>query len=634
MYKLRISKWGMKKNFKRDEHEQVALRLRHFAAAGLELPETFIDGKVVPIRRVKRHFGKKLNPRLSKQHNRDRPSQTFNSDGLLHTDFSRQWQAPGIVRITLQQSSYTHKFERLLIQVNNYYGPGVCMRSNDSNMARSSNAAGSRCASQQITEFMSTITDMANASVDGFAGALKTMWNRWYLSTPYFFRKFQRSTTLLLRLVEFCAGIRSRPWLFQFESLLFQHLALLIRRAMGDEHPLSMIVDLTITETGGARSNFHVLMRLLVDMTRQRGVHSEVFWLFQETYCDVLREEADPLTVTESYQSTLVRCKESFGEMSLRYNNLRWGLGVHFYRNDLDNEAEEIMLDVLRSQIDSDNLNEEFYTDIMEFLGVVCEAKGDFKAAERWYRKALPFAQRFYGNDGSTTVLLATRVENMNLVGVETNSSARQTKNDQIEDSVVERMMHDLSQLEISEQRDGFGAEDRPRHEDVSTDDTLTREQTTSQLDNSEARTNVAQFETVDDQELNLGSPDLQNGTSVDVDSREQNSKPITSDEQNTSYSKLQIPSITQDLSYTDTLPEVPLHWDSDLANLSDINFDLDLDCFQYQHGVTLSQDGAMDIDMDDWITYPHEESMERLEATMDDFWSWPVSEGQTSPVC
>jgi tetratricopeptide (TPR) repeat protein len=634
MYKLRISKWGMKKNFKRDEHEQVALRLQHFAAAGFDLPETFVDGKIVPISRVKRHFGNKLKPRLSKQKGRGRSSQTHGSSNLPHSDGGQQSRGPEIMRISLQQSSYAHGFERLLIRIHNYYGPRLCARGAVRDIKCSVNAAGSGSKEDPIDEFISTIVHMSAAYSQGYAGALKTIWNRWHLSTPCFFRKFQRSSTLLRFLVHFCSGICSHRHFYRFESLIFSHLGCLVRRTVGDEHPLSMILDLTTKETEDARGNFHVLMRLLVDLARQRGVHSKTFWRFQESYGDVLSEEADQLTVSEFYQSTLVRCKESLGEMSIGYRSLRYRLGSYYYMCGLNDEAEEIMLDLLRSRIDLNGHNETFDIDVLELLGLVYEAKGDLQAAERYIRKALPIAQSFYGDNNSTTVILATRADKMQSIRMEGESGITHFDDDEIEESVVERMMHDLSQLEISEQRENFGEEGLTWRADVSNHDTQAQEQTTSRVKNFKDGMDVPQFETVYDLEVSLGNQEFRNGCSVDAGNPQQNFTRTTSLEYNTSWSNFVVQPFPQDLSCTDALPEVSIHWNADLANQSDIDFDLNLDCLKYQQGITPLQDGAMDINMDDWITYPHEGGMESMEATMNDSWSWPASEGQISSVC
>lgn len=56
MYKTRISKWGLRKNFTLVELEAFASTVSHFVEAGQDVPTALVDNREVPIERIKRHF--------------------------------------------------------------------------------------------------------------------------------------------------------------------------------------------------------------------------------------------------------------------------------------------------------------------------------------------------------------------------------------------------------------------------------------------------------------------------------------------------------------------------------------------------------------------------------------------------
>lgn len=631
MYKLRIGKWHMKKNFKRREHEQVALRLQPFADAGLNLPEALIEGKAVPLRRVKRHFRNELKLGPSKQRLHGKLSQTHHSAPF--SDCWRQWHSPTIVRITLQQSSFAHKLERLLIQANNYYGPQLCQESNviciddDSHDALSNPLNHTygmyRMYDMHCMDDMYRMDDMYHK---GHVKALKVIWNCWCLLAPCLLRKFHMSAILFHYMVILCSRVLHRA--SNFLAQLQTHLARLIGRIVGAEHPLSMLFTLADNANGDSTSKLQVLTKLLVDAAKPFGVDSSEFQWFEGFYGEILAEEADYQTATEFYENICTREREVAGVMTRRYQALAFNLADCHYLFDNNEKAEEIILDILRHRDSTaeDDTSTTYYL-ALDRLGTICEERGDFKAAESWYLEAHSVCLSFYGND-TRTVMLAANAESMHLKSVATQSSCPPVEDCAVEETVVEELMYDLSRLDISEGQDVLGAENPTWHDDLSSSDTQKREKSASHLENPEDRVDDSQYEAVHDLEQSLESRGLPNGVSMNAGNREQNpDRPFSLE-----GSVLQ--PLIRDILCSDTLPEIPPHWHTDLANLSDIDFDLDLDCLKPDVGAVISEDGATDFDMDDWISYPQEESMERMDYMTDISWSWPALQGGVSPVC
>jgi len=594
MYKLRISKWRLKKNFKRSEYEQVALRLRPFLDVGLDLPETLIDGKAVPLKRVKRQARIALNPRLSKQCIRGNPSQT--SWSRQWSDYGQQEQVPGIVRITLQQSTYLGKFERLLIQVNNYYGPQLCHVGRFSEMDQ-----------HPYHEFFPPLNNMQWMYSTGHVEPLKASWNRWSPLVLCLIRQCQSSPDYFQGMVVQCSRIVYGS--DYFVALLLPHLARLIRSIVGSEHPLSMLFDLIDCAARDSTGNLRVLTRLFLDIVSQAGVTSKLYCKWAEHYAGMVGEETDYETTVEFYENIINRDEEAAGLVDGQAWKMKFNLGYCHFKYHQDEKAEEIMRDI----VSEDSLIDDWTQYLaLDTLGAICEDRGDIERAEKWYSAALSFCLSLFGEDNPETIASATTVEAVRLKLAAIQSSLPQIEELHVAESVAKELIRDLSRLEISEGLAGFDTNSQRLQDDISISDGQWRQDTQAELKTSTNGTDDPQLETVYDLEQNLEGCVPQTRSAVNGGDEEHIfDSSVSLDEDIT------LP-LTQNPLWSNALPEVPPHWTSDLASLSDIDFNLDLDCFKQNAGVFHSEDSATDFNMDDWLNFPREENKGTIDSVTD----------------
>ncbi len=123
MYKLRLNKWGFKKNFKLPELAAAADAIRPFYRAGLNPPKMRVDNRELPAKRVRRHLAEVIQ-RSGPLLESSRKHRHIQKGHNLRTGPSKmhvQKIVPEVPKVTLKLSLGMGLFEKTLIQVNHYF---------------------------------------------------------------------------------------------------------------------------------------------------------------------------------------------------------------------------------------------------------------------------------------------------------------------------------------------------------------------------------------------------------------------------------------------------------------------------------------------------------------------------------
>ncbi|KIW73770.1 hypothetical protein PV04_01863 [Phialophora macrospora] len=413
MYKHRISKWGLKKNFRLEELEAVASTLGHFVQAGLNPPNAIIDNREVPIERAKRHFKAsfRCEDQLPSGGTMVRPKESFRQNcravcakRTTQTKLGLQQRSQTVPRVLLQQSAESHLLESTLAAVNNYFAWRLSQ--SDEYFAVPKHGDG------EHTVFSDEIdpTDTFLLMEDGIRAALAGA----YQVSQSVIRRFcvqarvlllQQHPSLLENLVyTFRNGFRGLAR--QIQSSISSYLAALAKRLFEHGHPVLMILKLLNCYEGQGKG-FQLVWKLMCEIaTRQKDPNAQIIFDLDYNMALASVENDDLHTAAGFCQALLQRYMDRLDERHEFCRILLRLLGQLYYRYDLNDKAEQVLLRVL--ELDDfyarDARNADWISlSAIRCLGAICEETEDLSGAVKWYSQAYEAACYSYGVEDGTT---------------------------------------------------------------------------------------------------------------------------------------------------------------------------------------------------------------------------------------
>jgi tetratricopeptide (TPR) repeat protein len=412
MYKHRISKWGLKKNFRLEELEAVASTLGHFVQAGLNPPTAMIDNRKVPIERAKRHFkasflcgdqlssGGKLAP--PKESSR-RDSRAICVKRTTQTTLGLQRRSQAVPRVLLKQSTESHLLESTLATVNNYYA--WRLGQSDEYFAVPKHGLGEHTVISDELDPVDVFSLMREGLAAAVAGAYQlaqSLMRRFCSQAPVLL--LQQRPSLLENLL-YSLVYPYEEGCLQFQSSIISYLAALASRLFKHDHPVSMILKL-VRYYEARKKGCQLIFRLMCEIaTRQKDQNAGIIFELEFDMAKVSIHYDDFHAAAEFCQALLQRYVDKLDERHKFSRRLLILLGELYWKHDLYDEPERILLRVLelddsyaRDARKADSISAQ----ALEFLGLRCEKREDWSGAEKWYRQAYEATCSQYGVDDGT----------------------------------------------------------------------------------------------------------------------------------------------------------------------------------------------------------------------------------------
>jgi hypothetical protein len=417
MYKHRISKWGLKKNFRLEELEAVASTVGHFVQAGLNPPTAMIDNRKVPIERAKRHFkasflcgdqlssgGKMTPPKETSRRN----SRAVCAKRTTQTKLCLQRRPQAVPRVLLQQSAESHLLESTLAAVNNYYA--WRLGQSDEYFAVLKHGGGEHTVisdeldpgeafslvQEGIDAVLAGAHQFAQSSMRGFCSQARVL-------------LLQQHPSLLQNLL-YSLVYPYKAGGLQFQSSIISYLAALASRLFEHDHPVSMILKLVRCYEARGKG-CQLVFRLMCEIaTRQKDPNARIISELEYDLARVSVDYDDFHSAAGFCQALLQRYVDELDERHVFSRRLLSLLGKLYWRYDLDDEAERTLLRVL--ELDDPYVRDARNADwvslhAMDWLSWMCEDTEDWSGAEKWYRQAHEAACFHYGlEDGAARRIL------------------------------------------------------------------------------------------------------------------------------------------------------------------------------------------------------------------------------------
>ncbi|KAJ9604730.1 hypothetical protein H2200_010844 [Cladophialophora chaetospira] len=338
MYKVRIAKWCLRKNFKNQELEAAASTVSHFVKAGLNAPQPIIDNRKVPIKRAKRHF-----------------KAYFKSDNILSPR-------------TMATSS-----------VNNYFAWRLT-KTDDHFVAQ---YAGNLTLS-------TVVIDPGNLFGDIFVATCNT--GAYHVLQASFRDTLVQMDTLLLQqhpsligtLVYHCM-FWDEPTASRLMCHIFSYLCVRATKLLGRSHPISLTLKLLSDDRGQMRLS--LLLRLMRDVaSRQEEPDTETLFELEHSIARVCLEEDGPLVASELCQTLLQRYTATYEETHPFCRRLLRLLGEMNHRQGMNDAAKELMIRAI--ELDTSQHGEWTSIYAMETLAWISKKCRDLSMAKEWLSRA------------------------------------------------------------------------------------------------------------------------------------------------------------------------------------------------------------------------------------------------------
>ncbi|KAL6245438.1 hypothetical protein RBB50_007437 [Rhinocladiella similis] len=416
MYKTRLRKWKIRKNFKRQELALAATTAEPFWKAGLDPPPIALNNRMVPMDRVKRHFGHRIRrPRLTTSRKMKRKLEKASPrSGDAQAVFSAERQRQAVPRVWLQQSPEMHVLETALIETNNYFS--WRLKLDDSHFVRQDSLG--RADTIQLTRpfqlynhlnhtiyaLWSSDSHLARHHISQLMG----------LAPKVFSEQHPKLLLAILRL-----GLKSGSDLEgQVHSAVVTYLFRLANRLLTAHHPISKVLELRRLNADVSPC-FYKLMSLLRDITANKhGQYSDLVLDIEEHLACISSDELNADFTTRFCQDLLTRYVDVLGIGHWRCRRLSLRLARHFYSENQLSEAERLCQRLLSADA-SDNENHSIpdWTTLsaMNLQANLRRDAGDYRNAAHWFRRAHIGFVQVYGLDDSRTHLSLCEAENMEL---------------------------------------------------------------------------------------------------------------------------------------------------------------------------------------------------------------------------
>ncbi|KAK5227093.1 hypothetical protein LTR72_003083 [Exophiala xenobiotica] len=439
MYNDKFRLWKLRKNFKSDEHTAAAKEINRLLEQGLPvLGNMIIDGRLVDLKRVRRHCGK--NGR--------------SMDGLK----TGNWNPTlALARAPLQASPSHGKVELMLRATKSYWS--VVVMANES--------LATMLAERKAHKVASHPNEIARSLLGG-------LWNVRHgqpeKGWPHIHRVFDDIKGVFRMgepnlLQEIIATFSAAVWKQHARLFLemIRHFACLAQVVLGPRHPMSEILE-TMTSLAGEWSvyeHFHeralkVMMDVLQDNQGQIKVHRWHRYRLEEQLVERLRRSLAPDAALNLVESKFDEWRRKLGPTSTHTLNMMLMLAQVHEDRGKESEAERIFLKIIGvgQQRPKDSSRASAYPLAAENLAQMYSCQHDWDRAEKYFALAWVWTSRRYGEQHIHSIHVMRQFADMQLERRRVETVDPQEEEDLAPDTMLEAgsCVEDIGlQLEMEE---------------------------------------------------------------------------------------------------------------------------------------------------------------------------------------
>ncbi|KAK5196430.1 hypothetical protein LTR92_003975 [Exophiala xenobiotica] len=461
MYKRRLDKWDLRKNFNMTQLAAAADVVEPFYRVGLNPPKLLVDNRELPVKLVRRHFADRLqksNPLLeSRKHRHTRK-------GLhLRTASSKthvQKIVPEVPTVTLHFSPGMGLFEKTLIQVNYYY----TWRSSkeDDYFLMQNPPTTQSCEITHPSELYNLFSSLNTATIGQAFHLVPNLFREVLNMAPRIIS--EQHPELLRTFLNLCSR-RTTKSVDHMMSAIFSHLTSMARKLLSESHPILMVLQLRLQRLE-MDIPFLSLLRLIHGIALRQHDHcwGPLFALELDMVSPILYSEG-PAAASRFCEDSLRRYQEMLGPDHLRYRRLTLTLARMLHNDGRDLAAQGMCQELLDAQYSpqSVDFHEEEWTrlETMNLLGDIIRDRDDYEEAAYWYRQAYDGCKEYWGPDHEDALLALHTARRMERKVARFKQSARdgskkdteepETTDEQGLEQLIRELGEDITRLDIDD---------------------------------------------------------------------------------------------------------------------------------------------------------------------------------------
>ncbi|KAK5331412.1 hypothetical protein LTR93_000415 [Exophiala xenobiotica] len=461
MYKMRLDKWGLRKNFKMTQLAAAADVVEPFYRVGLNPPKLLVDNRELPVKLVRRHFADRLQeskPLLESRNHRHTLKGLNLRAGPSKTHVQKI--APQVPRVTLQLSLEMGPFEKTLIQVNHYF-TWRSSREDDYFLMQDQHTTQSS-AMTDPAKLYNLIVDLESAMIDEAFHLVPNLFREALVIAPRVIS--EQHPQLLSTLLTICPR-RSTNHVEHMMSAIFSRLTSMARKLLSEHHAILMVLQLRL-QRFEMDIPFLSLLRLIHDIAlRQHDHFRESLYELELDMVYVISYEEGPAAASRFCEDSLLRCKEMLGPDHWWCRRLRLELALMLFTDGLNTAAERMCQELLAAPFSpqSDNFREQELTRLMtiNLLGDIVKDWGDYEGAASWYRQAYDGFKECWGPEDQDALLALHNARQMErevatfnqsaIDGSETDTEESGTTDEQVLEQLIRELGEDITRLDIDD---------------------------------------------------------------------------------------------------------------------------------------------------------------------------------------
>lgn len=448
MYKLRLNKWGFKKNFKLPELAAAADAIRPFYRAGLNPPKMRVDNRELPAKRVRRHLAEVIQ-RSGPLLESSRKHRHIQKGHNLRTGPSKmhvQKIVPEVPKVTLKLSLGMGLFEKTLIQVNHYF---TWRSSKEDNYFLMRNQQTTRSfAITDPCELRFLIGELTDAMTSRAYHLITDLLRAALNLAPKVIS--EQHPDLLSKLITICSRRSSDPIVERMMSAILSYLTSMARKLLSESHPVSMLLQLRL-QRFKMEISFQPIMRLIYDIDLRQYGHCWKPCLSSEVdMISVVWDYEGPFAASRFGHDSLLHYQEILGPEHWCCSWLTAALAKILYHNGLNTAAEKTCRELLDAQSSPNSL--DFQSQeltrllVMDLLGDITAERDNYAEAASCYRQAYDVYKECWGTEDTNTLSVLHKAQRMVNQSAGDGSEADTEEPETSEEHLVEQLIMELGE--------------------------------------------------------------------------------------------------------------------------------------------------------------------------------------------
>ncbi|KIW16338.1 hypothetical protein PV08_06389 [Exophiala spinifera] len=402
MYKLRLKKWRLQKNFKKIELAAAADAVRPFCRSGIATPCLTVDQRSIPIDRVRRHFGEDL--RSPRKPYASGSIQLGSSTSAYTRTLGKtlQGRRMTIPRVLLQVSPVMSLFERTAYQIHAYYSWKLTEEDNWS--------SGSGSMTTSI-ELYNVALDVTKALEVGNVHLVQAALRNLTMSTKEVV--VAQHPDLLQVLLRMCSRTVEDQFYGPCWNACLAYIYATAKKSLSKKNPLLMLLELRLNHF---EINIHYtrLLKLAreVELQKYRQTSRFVFQTDTAMMLGIKREQG-PEAASRFCNDRRNSFKEILGRDHWLSRSWSRMMAEMCFSAGLLKEAKEICLQLVDGEITPGTVGAYVCSSAMRLLAYIFESEQDYRAGAIWFRHASSAFEDLYGFGNIDAQLLLYHAKRM-----------------------------------------------------------------------------------------------------------------------------------------------------------------------------------------------------------------------------